>query len=221
MWLRERLETISVKESFILTAASLWQLPSTMAEAINHLLSLPALSNILGRPGDVEIALDELHARNLEECTLLNAKCVMPELGDLMEQYESVMELANDCANLGYILDEQGQGMPHFEERFAAALEYEDYHELRLALDIAQNLQCYEWISCEDIRKRAEQEFKDKGVSEELMHSGCIDLQGYGTEILTSARYVQTRDGSAYVTRNSREFVYKHSDPQGGIIQMT
>ncbi len=322
-WLRERLETLSVKEGIALAAASLRQPPSTKAEAINHLLSLsdydvcfpagsysqlgkfclryeahlpedaipytdteklgeryedshpglfigacyvaypkgtsapsydgngvtipkddrwsvkvklasptcpegvwlslPDLSNILGHPGEVEIALDELHARNLEECTLLDAKCIMLELGDLLAQYESAMELVNDGANLGYILDEQGQGMPHFEERLSAALEYENCHDLRFALNIAQNLQCYEWVSCEDIRKLAERDLKDKGVSEELIHSGCIDLQGYGTEILASAGYVQTHGGSAYVTRNNREFIsaYEHNEPQGGTMQMT
>jgi len=184
-------------------------------------LSLPDLAAVLGRPSEVEIALEELCARNLEECTLLDAKCIMPELGDLMKQYESAMELVNDGANLGYILDEQGQGMPHFGERFAAALEYEGCHNLRLALDIAQNLQCYEWKPLEELKELAERELKSRGVTEAFIHSGCIDLEGYGTELLASTGYVPTSDGSAYITRNSREFVYEYSAPPCGTMQMT
>ena len=41
-----------------------------------------------------------------------------------------VLELVKDGNDPGYALDEQGQGTPHFMERFAAALEYENCRDL-------------------------------------------------------------------------------------------
>lgn len=323
-WLRERMETLSVKESFILAAASLRLPPSTKSEAINHLLSLSAydvcfpagsysqlgkfylrhkaqlpesimpymnmdklgefyedkhpglfigacyvaypkdpatpvydgngvtipkddswcvkvklaspscpegvwlslpdyIGNIFGQPDEVELALKELRAQSLDECTILDIKCSVSEVGDLAEQYESIIELANDITKMGYIMNDPYEFIGSNDKRFSAALEYEGCHSLRFAMDIAQNLDCYDWVPAEDVCQKAEQALKEKGVSEELIHSGCIDLQGYGTEILTSAGYVRTRDGSAYVTRNDKEFIsaYERSEPQGGTMQMT
>ena len=109
-------------------------------------LHLPDYSAMTDRPDEVALALDELKTRSLENCMLLDVRCSLPELGNLMEQYDSALELVNDGSDLGYVLDEQGQGMPHFMERFAAALEFEHCRDLRLALDISQNLHCYEWV---------------------------------------------------------------------------
>lgn len=44
------------------------------------------------------------------------------------------------------MLQEQGQGEPRFLEKFRAALEYEQCHDLKLALDIAGNLNCYDYL---------------------------------------------------------------------------
>lgn len=71
----------------------------------------------------------------------MDARCGLPELGTLMEQYGNVLELVKDGNDPGYALDEQGQGTPHFMERFAAALEYENCRDLIMP-DIF-TLSCY------------------------------------------------------------------------------
>jgi len=185
-------------------------------------LRLPCFDHEMpGESVEVVLALQELEAESLEDCTLLDTRCIFPEIGDLMDQYNNAKELVGDAAYFGYVLEERGQGEPHWMEKLAAALEYEHCHTLCFALDISQNLPCYEWIPCGSIRETAEQNLKSSGVTEELIHSGCIDLEGYGTELLASAGYVPTSDGSAYITRNSREFVYEYSAPPCGTIQMT
>lgn len=314
-WLEERMTTLSEKEKNILSAAILRQPPETMAEAINHLLSLedyeicfPANSygqlgefylrheasspeavipyaNLdrlgmryedrhpglfigscyvvypscpstprytsqseaipkdtgwsikvklasqavpdgvwlrlpdnsyinSGKPDEVEIALRALKVWSLDACTLLDAQCILPEAGNLMEQYDNAAELVNDGCDLGYVLNEQGQGMPHFTARFAAALEYEDCRDLRHALDISQNLRCYEWVACGGLLNFGSKTLREQGVSEELLDSGCIDLESYASGLLEEAGYVLTGDESAYIARNSRKFIYERSTPR-------
>ena len=177
-------------------------------------LRLPDYSAASGRPDEVALALNELKVRSLEDCILLDARCGLPELGNLMEQYGDALELIKDGNDLGYALDEQGQGTPHFMERFAAALEYENCRDLRFALDIVQNLRCYEWIPCDSLKKLGQQKLREAGASEELLSSGCIDLAEYAVDLLEEAGYVLTAGESAYITRNNREFIYERSIPE-------
>lgn len=158
-------------------------------------------------------ALEKLGVKKLNECTLLEARFILPEAGNLMEQYKDIEELSRDGDNLGIILDEQGQGMTNFMERLSAALEYEDCRTLRFALDISQNLQCYEWLPCDGMEAFAEKHLRSCGLPDEIIKSDCVDLKSYAGELLDQAGYVLTRDESAYVTRNSREFTYEFSDP--------
>lgn len=177
-------------------------------------LCLPDHSAASGQPDEVSLVLDELNVRSLEDCVLMDARCSLPELGNLMKQYADALELVNDGSDLGYALEEQGQGMPRFMERFAAALEYENCHDLRFALDIVQNLHCYEWVPCDGLKEFGRQKLLEAGASEELVDSGCIDLEGYAEDLLEEAGYVLTADESAYITRNSREFIYERSAPR-------
>lgn len=170
-------------------------------------------------PTEEPLALKELGVGKVGDCTLLEARCILPEAGNLLEQYDNAEELMTDGENLGCILAEQGQGMPHYMERLAAALEYEDCRTLRFLLDISQNLQCYEWLPSGDLDAFAEKHLRSCGVPEELIQSDCIDLKSYAGDLLDQASYVLTRDESAYVARNSREFTYEFSDPpQPGMV---
>lgn len=307
VWLKERLETLSVRESYILTAVSMGRPPETAAGAINCVLNLsdcplyPADSyEALGRfhlgqtsklpedvlpyvdfdhigqkfsdehpglfigsyyveypkglaepvycgegtslpedndwsvmlklaspaapegawlrlPGydgktvessdEVMLVLDGLRVKSLEDCTLLEARCILPEAGDLMKQYNSIAELVRDGDNLGCALDERGQGEAHWMEKFAAALEYEDCHTLKFALDISQNLHCYEWVSRNNLKEFAANNLRSLGVSEDLIQSGNINLRDYAEDLLETSGYMESSDESGYLIRNSREFI--------------
>ena len=119
--------------------------------------------------GELALVLHELKAGSLDDCTLLEAQCILPEAGDLTAQYSSVSELARDGNNLGHVMDEQGQGEPHWLEKFAAALEYENCRTLKFALDISQNMHCYEWVSGEELADFAANHLRSCGVPEELI----------------------------------------------------
>ena len=102
-------------------------------------------------------------------------------------QYSSITDLVRDGDNLGYVLAEQGQGKAHWLDKFAAALEYEDCRTLKFALDISQNLRCYEWVPSSGIKEFAANNLRSCGVPEELIRSGNIDLDAYAEDLLESS----------------------------------
>ena len=162
---------------------------------------------------DEALVLQELCVRRWDECDLLDAKCVLPQIGPLSEQYDDIGDLIYDGIELGYVLSERGQGSPDFMERFTAALELEGCHDLKLALDISQNLRCYDWVSCDDLESSAVGLLLDAGVPEELICSGGIDLRGYKAYLLENEGYTLSADGSGYILRNSQDFNYQFSTP--------
>lgn len=101
-----------------------------------------------GLPDELAIALDSLDAVALEECKLLEVRCALPGLEEIGGQYttESLEKLIRDGNNLGFVLEEQWQCSPHAMAHFLAALEYEDCCRLDQALDISQNLICYDFL---------------------------------------------------------------------------
>ena len=162
---------------------------------------------------EVVLALHELKAETLENCTLLEAQCILPEAGNLMKQYYSITELVRDGDNLGCAMDEQGQGNPHWLEKFAAALEYENCRTLKFALDISQNLHCYEWISSEELAEFAAEHLRNEGVSEDTILSGCINLEEYAKDLLETSGYMEASGEIGYLLRNTQEFLYEFSAP--------
>lgn len=163
--------------------------------------------------GEINMVRRELRVDSLGECTLLEARCILPEVGDLMKQYSSIEELVGDGDSLGYVLAEKGQGEPHWLEKFAAALEYEGCRTLKFALDISQNLHCYEWISSEGLADFAANHLRDEGMPEELIQSGAIDLDSYANDLLETSGYMEASGETGYLIRNGREFIRDYTSP--------
>ena len=159
------------------------------------------------KSSEVTLALKELRVKSLEDCTLLEARCILPEAGNLMEQYGSITELVRDGDNLGFILDELGWDGP----KFAAALEYEDCHTLKFALDISQNLHCYEWVPHDKLKEFAADKLRSLGVPEALIQSGNINLVDYAEDLLDTSGYMESSGETGYLIRNSREFVREYT----------
>ena len=101
-------------------------------------------------PDEMAIALDALGTNKWSRCALLDAKCVFPNIRELAEQYDSIEELISDGNNFGYVCDEQGQGRAFFTEHLESAMELEGCTRLDFALDISQNLNCYDFAPKED-----------------------------------------------------------------------
>ncbi len=159
------------------------------------------------------LALQELCIQRWDECSLMDAHCILPEAGDLMVQYSDVSDLLYDGVEMGYVLNQKGQGSPCFMERYTAALALEGCRNLKLALDISQNLKCYDWEQRADLEASGMTLLMDKGVSEELIRASGIDLAGYKAHLLEQEGYTPTPDGWGYIRRNANEFYYQFSTP--------
>ena len=118
------------------------------------------------------LALRELRVRRWDKCALVDAVCVLPEAGDLMIQYsDNVADLICDGAELGYVLAQKDQGSPRFMERYAAALALEGCQNLKLVLDISQNLNCYDWMQRAGLEESGRQELLNLGVTEDQIRT--------------------------------------------------
>ena len=86
--------------------------------------------------------------------------------------------------------------MPDFERVYAAALSL-DCQSLSDALEISQNLDCYESIEAVDAAEIARQKLDQSRVPEDAQKA--IDMDGYGKQLLTNQGY--HRAGDVYVRR--------------------
>ena len=170
--------------------------------------------------GELALALRELKVDSLDDCTLLDTQCILPGAGDLMAQYSSVSELVSDGNNLGHILEEQDQNELFWLVKIFDILQYEDCHTLKFAMDIIQNLHCYEWVPRDELEKIAINHLQEKRVPEELIKSGTIDLKDYAGELLEISGYKQVSDKPCYITRNNLEFIRKYTVPSGAGMTM-
>ncbi len=177
-------------------------------------LSLPDYEQIKGYPDEVRIALDALGVNSLNDCRLIEVKCGFPYLGNPGEQYTDLNALVSAANNFGYVLDEQNQGMPHFMEHFQAALEYENCTRLDFALDISQNLHCYDFFPAYDLSGYGEKMAKENNLlPNDPVIVDAFDYEEYGTRLAIEKGVRTTPFG--LVVRNNHEFVCDFCSPEG------
>ncbi len=158
------------------------------------------------------MALNTLKVGTIYECTLLEARCILPCIQNLAGQYDNLADLVYDGQELGIMLDERGQGNPNFLERFTAALEFESCRRLADAVNIAGSLSGYDCISRD--------KFLDK-VTEELSGQawakggdavkGCFDYAAYAAALAEKRGY-QTVDDKRYYIRKRDSPILEQGD---------
>ena len=169
-----------------------------------------------GRMDEIRLALRELQVQTLQECSLLDVRCSLPELSIGLDEYQDLADLIYDGNDLGYVLQEQGQGEQHFLEKFRAALEYEHCHDLKLALDIASNLNCYDCCPTTETGRFGEEVLQKQGdtVFRDPVLQGSIDLKVYGEAQLEQPGYLLNTAETGYIRRNEQEFHHERTEPQ-------
>lgn len=158
-----------------------------------------------GKPDEIRIALDALGVEHIDECTLLEAKCILPEIRDLTQLYDRISDLVYDGQNLGFVLDERGQGVRNFLELYAAALEYEDCSRLSAALDIAESLNRYNLIPVSGLREYAEKDLKSQGISIPELAQSTFGFEEYAVECLEERGFSLSRNGSGYICKEQSQ----------------
>lgn len=178
-------------------------------------VKLPDHEISTGEPDELAVAMGELGITEWSRAVLLEAECCLDNITGIADQYESLEELIQAGNNLGYVLEEQGQGMPFFRERFQAAIKLEDCTRLDEALDISQNLDCYDFVPSE---QHWEKFGKDLAQKRELVHPSSpmgmyFDYAAYCKAEIETLNLQPCTGG--YIARNQKEFFREFSkEPQ-------
>ena len=163
---------------------------------------------------DLRLALNELRVGTIYECTLLDAKCVLPCVQDLASQYDNLADLIYDGQNLGAILDERGQGDPNYLEWFFAALEFENCRRLDDAVSIAENLRDYEVVSVDTFVDNITQELSRQAWAKAGDGvKGCFDYTAYAAALAEQKGYCLTDDGQNYIKKRDSPQLEQQREP--------
>lgn len=174
-------------------------------------IRLPDHEISTGEPDELSVVMSELGITNWSRAVLLEVDCCFDNITGIADQYESLEELIQAGNNLGYIMEEQGQGMPYFQQRFQAAMDMEDCTRLDEALDISQNLRCYDFIPSEQHWQKFGRDLAQKrGLSRPSspieMYFDCVAYCRAEIEALN----LQSCKGG-YIARNQNEFIREFS----------
>lgn len=164
-------------------------------------------------PDELLLALDALEVESLTECIAVDVDCCLPQLENILSQYDSAAELIRHAIDFGYVWGEQGQGEPHWLDKWQAVMELEDCHRLDYALDLAQNLHCYNFMPRDmELAEYGKTLAKQDGVypKDELLAS-CFDAEGYAEQRMRSMGL--SADEHGFVSWNGTELVFEYSQP--------
>jgi hypothetical protein len=162
-------------------------------------------------PDEMAIALDALGTNKWSRCALLDAKCVFPNIKELAEQYDSIEELISDGNNFGYVCDEQGQGRAFFTEHLESAMELEGCTRLDFALDISQNLNCYDFAPKEEKLERYGRLIARKNgiVEPDTILGDNFDYTLYAKADIDNRGLAPCKNG--FIKSNGEQFHYEFS----------
>lgn len=180
-------------------------------------LNLPDYERSTGEVGEIELALEALAIEDINEAVLEDAKCILPNIIDLKEQYETVEELIINGNNLGYILDDYYADRNFFLEHFQSAMELEDCTRLDYVLDISQNLHCYDYLpkyaNLEKYGKFLAN--RDKIVKKDTILGDNFDYVKYAKANIEAEELEPCRHG--FIKRNEEKFHYLYSQEPDAI----
>ena len=176
-------------------------------------LMLPDHEPVTGEPDERAAARGELGVTGWDGAVLLGIKCCLWNITNPASQYATLEQLIDAGNNLGYVLEEQGQGMPCFDEYFRAAMELEGCTRLDEALDISQNLNCYDFIPAEEYWERFGRRLAGRSgiVDPDSAAAPYFDYAGYCKSEIERLGLKRCADG--YIARNGRAFLHEFSEP--------
>ena len=169
-------------------------------------------------PGEIELALDELGVKRFPECTLLDARCVLPCVQDLAGQYAKLSDLIDDGQELGFLLDELWQDDPNFLERFGIVLEFEHCRRLNDAVCIGRDLDSYDLVSVDTFIDQVTQKLDERqwaNCGDAVKN--CFNYTAYATAVAERQGYQLTDDGCHFIRK--RDSPELEQQPPGMTMQ--
>ena len=166
-------------------------------------------------PDELLLGLDAMQAESLSECIALEVDRCLPQLMDILSQYDSASELVRHAIDFGHVWAEQGQGEAYWMDKWQAVLELEDCHRLDQALDFSQNLQHFAFIprGVELGRFGFELAVKSQVIDRNSFLAKCFDGKSYAEWYIQKHGLSATDHG--YVAWNGGELHYEYSDLGG------
>ena len=160
---------------------------------------------------EIEQALERLEVFSLESCIITEIRSIVPLFNYQIASDTDINELN--------ILAERIQTFPDRETliKYKAVLEFEQSNDLKLNLNIANNLNCYELDpSIISLECYAEQVFQKAGIDTDDPSFTYFDFKGYGE------RYIQ-KNGAAMtpygvVFRNGQTFVWESTRSESDMV---
>lgn len=152
-----------------------------------------------GTSDEIAVALRALGVDDLCQCTILDARCVFPEAGDLMEQYDDPDELIRDGGDLGCLLGARPAGMKSYERKLAAVMEYEGCATLKDVIACADEIRKYSFVTTDKLEDYARSELLKAGVPEVLIEAGLFDIEDFARASLEQNGYRLDRSESVYL----------------------
>lgn len=165
-------------------------------------------------PDELLLGLDALNAETLDQCMAVDVDCTLPQLTDILAQYDTAGDLVRHAIDFGYVWAEQGQGEPHWMDKWQCVMELEDCHRLDLALDLAQNLHCYEFIPRGvDLAQYGIDLARKEGIlDQDSLLNECFDSVAYAQHHM--AKYGLSTTDHGYAARNGQEIICEYSHPE-------
>ena len=176
-------------------------------------LMLPDHEPVTGEPDELAAAREALGVTGWDGAVLLEAKCCLWNIMNPASQYATLEQLIDAGNNLGYVLEEQGQGIACFDKYFRAAMELEGCTRLDEALDISQNLNCYDFIPSEEHWERFGRRLAGRSgiVDPDSAAALYFDYAGYCRSEIERLGLKRCADG--YIARNGQELIHEFSEP--------
>ena len=176
-------------------------------------IRLPDYSNELdGSPKELAIAMRELNVTSVRQCSVLDARCTIPKAEAFLKEYDDPAVLLCDGSKLGYLLDEQAQGLKDYEQKLAAAMEYAGCQSLQDILDCAEGIRLFDFFMADRIDEYAYSELEKVGAPEILIDGGLFDLKGFAEESLAQNGYTLDSTGSMYI--NAEQWEQRYRQPE-------
>ena len=160
---------------------------------------------------EIASALSEIGAASLFDCVFTRCESSMPCFEDVFSESEDI-EMLNILSNAILKIIDSNMGT-----KYKAALQYEYCTDLDLAIDIAQNLDCYSFYSslCSSEDYGRQVLLKASGFPSDNMAFKLLDFRRYGEAKMKEDGVKSTDYG--LICRNEKEFVFEFCTKSQGL----
>lgn len=164
-------------------------------------------------PHEYALAMEALGITSWSKAIVLDIRCCFENIQNIAEQYDSTNAILNAADNFGFVYEQAAQGQCCFHQHWQAAMELEGCTRLDHALDISQNLHCYDFVPS---KEHWEKYGRALAGSQKIVDPNSRIGKHFDYKAFAAAE-IQRLDlqpcAHGYIRRNEQEFSYEYSQP--------